>query len=109
MKKSYNLGKFGLTAFVFLLLGYLGKIAIYPCKWAPVVLNPVYKWKLCSMDLLARRFIVGVHELYFGFNQGKIIALVLNLVIAWLIVSLIIYICTKLKKNEHKRISKKRK
>ena len=97
MKKNYKLGKFGLTAVVFLLINYFAKIAIYPCKSSPVIAVPKYIWKLCSMAVSDRRMIVGVHEMYWGFNQGWILALFGNLLIAYLIVSLIIYLYKKRK------------
>lgn len=98
MKKNYKLGKFGLTAAVFLLIGYLAKIAIYPCKSSPVIAVPKYTWKLCNMNILGRVNWVGVSEMYFGFNTvGKVIALILNFVVAYLIVSLAIYLYKKRK------------
>ncbi len=87
-----------LTLIIFGLISYFGKIKIYPCKSSPVIAVPKYTWKLCGADVLTRRIIVGVHEMYCGFNQGWIIALALNLVIAYLIVSLVVYLYKKYKK-----------
>jgi len=94
-KKKFKWGKYGLIGLVFVLISYLGKIAIYPCKSSPVIAVPKYTWKLCNMDILGRLNWVGVSEKYLGFYQGKWIALLLNLVIAYLIVYLLIYIHKK--------------
>ena len=90
--------KYGLVGLVFVLISYFGKIVFYPCKSSPVIAVPKYTWKLCNMDILGRVDWVGVSERYFGFNQGKIIALILNFVIAYIIVSLLIKLYKRYKK-----------
>ena len=106
MKKE-RLVKFILTILIFILIGYYGVCKLYPCTSSPVIAKPVYKWGFCSMSLIARMKIVGVHELYFGFEAGKWIALLLNLVIAYLISHLIIRLSLRKKPLKEKR--KKRK
>jgi len=85
------------TFIVFLAICYFGKINLYPCKVTPVVLNMVYKWSLCPMDFFGMP-IIGIGRLYFGLYYGRYIAIFLNLVIAWLIVGLIMYLYKKYKK-----------
>jgi len=93
--RKFKHGKLGLVAFIFILISFFGKIVLYPCKSSPVITVPKYIWKLCNMDILGRVDWVGVSEKYFGFNQGKIIVLILNFVIAYLIVSLILKLYKK--------------
>jgi len=99
MKKS-RLAIFGLTAVVFLLIGYFGVCNLYPCKISPVIAKPVYTWGMCSMNLLATKNIVGISEMYFGlsYTLGRVVALVLNWVIAYLIVIGLLYTYNKFKK-----------
>ena len=93
-----KLGKIGLTGLIFILISYLGKIAIYPCKVSAVIQFPVYTWKLFQMSILRSMYTFGIHEMYFGFNAGKYLGLVLNLVVAYLVVSLTLYLYKKYKK-----------
>jgi len=90
----------GLTAIIFLLIGYFGVCKLYPCKVSPVIAEPVYTWSVCSMNLLATKYILGISEMYFGlsYNLGRFVALVLNWVIAYLIVIGLIYAYNKFKK-----------
>lgn len=90
--------KIVLTVLVFLLIGFYGAFNLYPCKTAPVVLNPIYTWNLCSMDLIAAVQIVGIDKLYFGLTWGRWIAILLNLVLAYLIVLGADYLYNKFKK-----------
>jgi hypothetical protein len=88
--------KYGLIAAIFVWLSWFCRLTIYPCKSAPVVLNPVYKWGVCRTSILANW--VGVHNLYFGFEQGRILALILNVIIACVVVYLGVYLYKKYKK-----------
>ena len=83
---------------VFILIGYYGFCKLYPCLSSPIIAKPVYTWKLCSMDIFNRMYIIGVSERYFGLAQGWVIALFLNLIIAYLIVAGLKYGYDKIKK-----------
>ena len=85
------------TLMVFLAINYFGKCNLFPCKIAPIYKELVYRWGLCPMDFFGMP-IVGVSRLYFGLYYGRYIAIFLNLVIAYLIVSLIYYLYKKYKK-----------
>lgn len=93
---KFNWTKGGIAALLFILISFFGSFNLCPCKTAPVILNPIYKWGTCSMNVLTP--ILGVHKLYFGFEQGWILALVLNLVVAYLIACLAVYLYKKYKK-----------
>lgn len=87
------------TLIIFLAINYFGKCNLYPCKVAAVIAKPVYRWSLCPLDFFGMP-ILGVSRLYFGlpFHYGRYIAIFLNLVIAYLIVSLVYYLYKKYKK-----------
>lgn len=90
--------KWTLVVIIFILIGYFGFFKIYPCKVAPVVLNPIYRWSLCSMDMFASAKMVGMYKLYFGFEKGNWLALLLNFIIAYLIVIGVKYVYERVTK-----------
>jgi hypothetical protein len=90
--------KHGLIILIFAWLSWLCKLAIYPCKTAPVVLNPLFEWNWCEPSVLKTVQMVGLHKLYFGFEQGWMLAVVFNFIIAWGIVYFWAYLYKKYKK-----------
>ena len=60
-------------------------IQFVPCKTAPVVPNPEYKWALCNLNPDSAK-IIGISRQYFGYTtsltEAYVILIILSFVIA---------------------------
>jgi len=73
-------------------------LPIIPCRIAPGVPNPIYKWTLCSLnpgDINASRHI----REYFGYTTSSIDSYILVLLITFLMAMIFFYYVTRKNKK----------
>ena len=74
-------------------------IPIVPCRIAPGVHPPIYKWRLCSLNPDKFNVTGSIRE-YFGYTTSLTETYVLTLLITFAVVMLFLHFTTKKKKKE---------
>ena len=86
----------GIVAAVTLIVSIF--IPIIPCRTAPGIPNPIYKWKLCSLN--PDKFIGTTHITeYFGYTTSLRDTYLLTLLLTFAVVMIFLYYTTKKKKK----------
>ena len=73
-------------------------IPIIPCRIAPGIPNPIYKWALCSLNPDKVSSLGSITE-YFGYTTSLTDAYLLTLLITFAVVMVLLHYVTK-KKNK---------
>lgn len=74
-------------------------IPIIPCRTAPGVPNPIYKWTLCSLNPDKFRITGSIRE-YFGYTTSLTDTYILTLLLTFIVVMAFLHFTTrKTKKN----------
>ena len=73
-------------------------IPIIPCRTAPGIPNPIYKWTLCSLNPDKVSSLNSITE-YFGYTTAMTDAYILTLLIAFIVAMVLLHQFTKKKKK----------
>lgn len=73
-------------------------IPIIPCRTAPGVPNPIYKWTLCSLNPDKINSLGSVRE-YFGYTTSLTDSYILILLITFVVAIVFLHYTTKRKKK----------
>ena len=73
-------------------------IPIIPCRIAPNVPNPIYKWTACSLNPDS---VVGLNSIreYFGYTTSLVDAYILTLLISFIVVMTFFHFTTRKRKK----------
>lgn len=71
---------------------------IVPCRTAPGVPNPVYKWALCSLNPDKINSLGSIRE-YYGYTTSLTDTYILTLLITFAVVMMFLHLTTRRKKK----------
>ena len=71
---------------------------IIPCRIAPGIPNPVYKWTLCSLNPDKLSSLGSIKE-YFGYTTSLTESYMLTLLLTFVVVMVLLHFITKKKKK----------
>jgi len=73
-------------------------IPIIPCRIAPRIPSPIYKWTLCSLNPDKISGLGAITE-YFGYTTSLTDSYILTLLLTFVVVMVLLYYTTKKKKK----------
>lgn len=73
-------------------------IPIVPCRTAPGVPNPTYKWALCSLNPDQVNLLGSIKE-YYGYTTSLTDTYILTLLITFVVVMMFLHFTTRRKKK----------
>ncbi|MDH3324083.1 MAG: hypothetical protein OEL89_00430 [Candidatus Peregrinibacteria bacterium] len=73
-------------------------IPIVPCRTAPRVPNPAYKWTLCSLNPDQMNILGSIKE-YYGYTTSLADTYILTLLITFVVVMMFLHFTTRRKKK----------
>lgn len=71
-------------------------LSIVPCKTAPVIPNPSFKWGFCSLN--PDNLLLGQARLYFGFASKITEAYIITLLVSFILSILFLHFFARTKK-----------
>jgi len=81
------LNKALIVAVIIVIISFV--VPIVPCKTAPVIENPEYKWGVCKFPNPIQEPLLGISEKFWGAEQ-PITGLVVQFIIAFIITTVIL-------------------
>ena len=96
----------GIVAVAFLIVSIF--IPLIPCRTAPGIPSPIYKWTLCSLNPDKVTSLGSITE-FFGYTTSLRDAYILTLLITFVVAMVFLHYLTRRKKKNQKEVKHERK